>query len=808
LKLGDSRRRLLGGLTACVAAIFFTAAVSASAQNVQPDAKKTPTPFSEMKITPSNLAFKRITFGKTADNESKSFSVKDIGTAPLTINVEDPATSDFRITLGAGQTILQPKGSPLSVTVLFGPSTAGTFHDSISVTSEATKGKPDGSVKLEGGAKGTPPTPTTTATPTPTPTPTPPPAPTVSISVSPASITIGSSASLTWSTINATSCTASGAWSGTQETSGTQSVTPTVAGTYAYTLVCRNALGTTATASSGLTVAAPTPTGPLSQVRSFEYALGATTETPGVYTATANSSADLIIMGGPSYYTPLDRSAADPGRKKLFFGYEDVCEASAFTFPGLFVNGTVPPWFGNQNPGYPGLYTVQYWNPAWETALFADLDTTIANGYDGVFLDVLGGDTEWSAGNVEGNPVFPNATQAMATLLGDIRNHINTTYPGKTVYLIGNNPGGIASQYTSSLSNLDGILNETVYYGQSPTNGYVSVYEGTGVASYIGSTLAPLYETAGVPIFGNDYPPLTDPSAVSLSFDFYSARGWIPSVTNTPSPTSGINIFSTGPFMFMSTSTNSTVTGNANFVNYLSGGKTLNAALIGGDQGDYFIGGPGQNTITGGAGNDTIYAHPYNAAQKNKLIFDFSSTIEGTWTPPSVSISINGQTVLQPTMITAAYGTNTQTFSLDTTAHSPISSVSIIVTGTNYVDQSNFSNVEINDISYNGASFNPANGTYSNGGSSGGFNYSNNGTVYFPAAAFLVASPFPANTSDVIDGGGGTNSVIYRAAYGNYMVTQQTDSSWLVTSKSTAEGPDQLTNIQILVFSDQQITLP
>ena len=177
-----------------------------------------------------------------------------------------------------------------------------------------------------------------------------------------------------------------------------------------------------------------------------------------------------------------------------------------------------------------------------------------------------------------------------------------------------------------------------------------------------------------------------------------------------------------------------------------------------------------------------------------------------------MSISINGESVLPPTAITAASGTNTQTFSFDTTTYSPISAVSIIVTNTNYVDQNNFSNVELNDMVYNGAPGDPRNGTYPDGGCSGGnsytYCYSNNGTVYFPAAAFPVASPFPANTSDVIDGGGGANSVIYRAAYSNYTVTHQADGSWLVTSPSTAEGPDKLTNIQTLVFSDQQITLP
>src|SRR5208283_4715550 len=46
-------------------------------------------------------------------------------------------------------------------------------------------------------------------------------APSVSISVSPSPASIGATATLTWSASNATSCIASGAWSGTQGTSGT-----------------------------------------------------------------------------------------------------------------------------------------------------------------------------------------------------------------------------------------------------------------------------------------------------------------------------------------------------------------------------------------------------------------------------------------------------------------------------------------------------------------------------------------------------------------------------------------------------------
>jgi hypothetical protein len=56
-------------------------------------------------------------------------------------------------------------------------------------------------------------------------------------------ITVGSSTTLSWVAINATSCTASGAWSGTQPITGSQSVAPAAVGSYAYTLTCTGASG-------------------------------------------------------------------------------------------------------------------------------------------------------------------------------------------------------------------------------------------------------------------------------------------------------------------------------------------------------------------------------------------------------------------------------------------------------------------------------------------------------------------------------------------------------------------------------------
>ncbi len=72
--------------------------------------------------------------------------------------------------------------------------------------------------------------------------------PTVSLSSSPTSIASGSSATLTWSSTNSTSCIASNGWTGTKATSGTQSVTPSANTTYA--LSCTGTGGTVTQSTS------------------------------------------------------------------------------------------------------------------------------------------------------------------------------------------------------------------------------------------------------------------------------------------------------------------------------------------------------------------------------------------------------------------------------------------------------------------------------------------------------------------------------------------------------------------------------
>ncbi len=84
------------------------------------------------------------------------------------------------------------------------------------------------------------------------------PAPTVSLSANPTSVAANGTSQLMWTTVNASSCTASGAWSGNEPTSGSLSVGPLTADA-TYTLTCTGAGGTAASTVTVTLVASPTP---------------------------------------------------------------------------------------------------------------------------------------------------------------------------------------------------------------------------------------------------------------------------------------------------------------------------------------------------------------------------------------------------------------------------------------------------------------------------------------------------------------------------------------------------------------------
>ena len=90
------------------------------------------------------------------------------------------------------------------------------------------------------------------------------PTPTVDLKVNnsngPVTINAGTSANLTWTSTNATICTATGAWTGTRAVTGSQSTGSLAVGNYTYTLTCTGAGSSVTDAVTVNVVTSPVPT--------------------------------------------------------------------------------------------------------------------------------------------------------------------------------------------------------------------------------------------------------------------------------------------------------------------------------------------------------------------------------------------------------------------------------------------------------------------------------------------------------------------------------------------------------------------
>ncbi len=123
--------------------------------------------------------------------------------------------------------------------------------------------------------------------------------PTINFTATPANLEGNATSTLTWSTTNATTCDASGEWSGSKAVNGSETVGPfATAGSRTYTLTCRNQNGPFATQSVDVTVASDTTP----EAFSFNAVTG---QTPSTNTASntvtiagLNAAAPLSISGG------------------------------------------------------------------------------------------------------------------------------------------------------------------------------------------------------------------------------------------------------------------------------------------------------------------------------------------------------------------------------------------------------------------------------------------------------------------------------------------------------------------------------
>jgi cysteinyl-tRNA synthetase len=178
-----------------------------------------------------------------------------------------------------------------------------------------------------------------------------------------------------------------------------------------------------------------------------------------------------------------------------------------------------PSWLGSSNPDWPGNYKVQYWDQDWQAIVREYLDTIIAIGYDGVYLDVVDAYEYWGPDGESGLN-RPTAEMEMVDLVKSIAAHARVEL-GVTGFIVVPQNAEELGTHSDYLSAVSGIGREDVFYFDDEP---VDDEEVELTAEDLDR-----YRNAGRPVLVIDY--CREPAHVD---DFYSRaleRGFVPYAT-------------------------------------------------------------------------------------------------------------------------------------------------------------------------------------------------------------------------------------------------------------------------------------
>ena len=190
----------------------------------------------------------------------------------------------------------------------------------------------------------------------------------VAMSFNPVIISAGQSSTLTWSAPNATSCTASGAWSGTQATNGSTVVTPASTGYYTYGLSCAGSggIGSAVLTAYGTTPSVMEPPNEVGYQAAFYVAppnqivgLQTSLTVPPLPPVPVQSGAALFLWPGlgpgtnSANFNPINDGVLQP---VLSWGPSCAPVGQPTAFSSWWISGQYVNTFGS-DPGYSGCYS-------------------------------------------------------------------------------------------------------------------------------------------------------------------------------------------------------------------------------------------------------------------------------------------------------------------------------------------------------------------------------------------------------------------------------------------------------------------
>ena len=199
--------------------------------------------------------------------------------------------------------------------------------------------------------------------------------------------------------------------------------------------------------------------------------------------AVGNSRFDTVITDyaengrEATRFTPGQIAALQhsPGGPKRVLAYMSIGEAETYRWywqKAWDANGDgmpdkgAPSWLGLSNPDWPDNYKVRFWDPRWQRLIYGTpdsyLDKIIADGYDGVYLDIIDAYEYWGPGG-EGRPVRKTAAQDMVDFVDRLVNYARVV-KGKPDFAVFPQNGAELGRHPEYMDVVTGIGQEDTWY--------------------------------------------------------------------------------------------------------------------------------------------------------------------------------------------------------------------------------------------------------------------------------------------------------------------------------------------------------
>ncbi len=207
----------------------------------------------------------------------------------------------------------------------------------------------------------------------------------------------------------------------------------------------------------------------LNNVTSWAYQL----QNLDIVQVAADTSFQLVVMDysadgtDDTKYAATDISQIKNSGKKAI-SYISIGEAEDYRYYWQTSWNSNPPAFlGAENPDWAGNYKVRFWDTAWQSTVFGYIDTIIAQGFDGIYLDIIDAYYYWQTEN----PEQPLADSLMVQFVLNIRQHVDAAHPGSRFFILPQNGEEIIESNNVSpqlaqlyLGAIDGVGIEDVFF--------------------------------------------------------------------------------------------------------------------------------------------------------------------------------------------------------------------------------------------------------------------------------------------------------------------------------------------------------